>query len=572
MTPARETLWFLPVTGQIHSLVASTGFQAIGVFATSSRSHELLAEYAHVSFFQQYNNEIVTAVISLVTGIVLTIIAPALVRRLSSVVRWTARRIGSERSLAREYRKNLAFEVRQLKLLGMTKPRDLKDVFVPLRIREPGQPAISPGDVSLAYPTLTAALSGHQRVTVLGDPGAGKTSIARHATLLAAEGRIKINGKALTPFYIALNEIKKEFESPDHKSEPVGSDPEGILAAAMEMYGFPGAQSFVGRRLRAGTCLVIFDGFDELASDSRQDTAAAMIRRLARNYHAENRIIVTSREAGFRTTLFNAFTTLVIEDLPAEQAHAYIMSWFAGDPGRGTDLIRILEESPRLQSLASNPLMLAVICITYDARGDLPHRRADLYEYCIDTLNILWDESRGVNREAAFSGPTKLTVLKQVAFELHAERKADCSAREFLAAVRKHLPEAGAKLYQDSEFVDEVIEHTGLIRQKGVDALAFQHLTFQEYLAARKLVDDGQSGLEYLADQAIDPWWSEPIVLAAGILRNATALIEGIYQKVSPNLTDETCLLLGKCITDADLSDFALKDEILERVIKLAYP
>jgi hypothetical protein len=523
------------------------------------------------SFWQRYEPEEVTAALSLITGIILVFVMPALIHRISSILRWASRRLGTERSFYRQYRRSLAFDVRQLKLLGMAKPRDLEQVFIPLRIRDPIKHNVSASADPGEYATLDSALSYHSRVTILGDPGAGKTSLARHATLLAAEGKLRIRGRLYTPFYIALNEIKSEFDTTDQKASPI-NQPEEIMAAAMKSYGFPKAQAFVIRRLRAGSCLIFFDGFDELASDRRQDVAAAMIRRLAHNYDAANRIVVTSREAGFRGALFSAFETLEIEDLPLEQAHMFVKNWFSDNVDDGARLLQILDENRKIQSLASNPLMLAIVCITYDARGDLPSRRADLFAYCIDTLIELWDESRGVIREAAFSPQMKLAVLKNIAFDLHVAKKADCSKREFLLAVRKHLPEAGAKPYQDTAFVDEVIEHTGLIREKGPNTLAFQHLTFQEYLAARKIVDDGESGIAYLMDRVTDPWWAETVVLAAGILRDATDLIERIYQQESPNVADQIYLLLGRCLSDADLSDAKMKDEILARVVGLAYP
>jgi predicted NACHT family NTPase len=532
---------------------------------TPSPSLMTMLGRAQPSFWVQYRSAIVSAALALISGIILTLIAPAIFRKITSFAHWVARRIGPERIKSRQYCSNLAFEVRQIKLLGMASPRDLEEVFVPLRIRGPG----TRHRTAKAYPSLIAALSDHSQITMLGEPGAGKTTVARHVALLAAEGSFKIEGKTLIPFYIPLNEMKQRFEPVPGKDELA---PEEILSMAMEAGGFEGAQSYINRRLRAGRCLVIFDGFDELANDARQSTAAAMIRRLARNFGTANRIVVTSREAGFRPSWFSTFTTLAIEDLPSEQAHSYISKWFSKEPSRAEVLIRILEENARLRSLASNPLMLAVICITYEARGDLPNRRADLYEYCIDTLNTLWDESRGVDRAPAFSGPAKLAVLNQVAFELQAERKVEFTKRDFSAKIRKHLPDVGAKFYQEDDFVKELIEHTGIVRGSGADMLAFQHLTFQEYLAARKLVDEDVRGLDYLANFAADPWWSETIVLAAGIMRDATELVRRIYQKSLPVLSDDICLLLGKCITDADLTDLGLRDEVLKGIIKLAVP
>lgn len=524
-----------------------------------------------LSFLEKYQTQIVTALLAFISGVLLTLVFPALLKYGKQGLVWLYQKLRIERQLHSHYCKNVADDLRKLKILGMVKPRDLEQVFVPLQIREYVRRDLPKGsengEVSAATLGFHDALERFSHIVILGDPGAGKTTLAKHATVLCAERELRINGRAYLPIYAPLNELKPFLankEMPDQELED-------ILVDILKSYGFPEARDFLLRHLKNGDCLILLDGFDELANERHQETVALKTRNLARSYHEDNRVILTSRAAGFRGALFSRFVTLEITDLPFEQAQAFITGWFNEVPDKAERLINILRDNRRLQLLADNPLMLAVICIAFEHREDLPQRRADLYERCVDTLIRLWDESRGIDREALFDVGPKEIVLCHVAFDFHVTRKTDFFKAELLASIRKHLPKAKEKQYRDEEFLEEILEHTGIIRQKAHDTFAFQHLTFQEYLAAQVLAKDSEMGTKFILDHLDDSWWAEPIVLTAGILRDATELVEEIYVRVQHRPSDDVYLLLGRCLTDADLTNFELKDEILSRVVAIAH-
>ena len=56
-------------------------------------------------------------------------------------------------------------------------------------------------------------------------------------------------------------------------------------------------------------------------------------------------------------------------------------------------------------------------------------------------------------------------------------------------------------------------------------------------------------GIEFILAHLEDPWWTEPIVLTAGILRDATQLVEKVYEQVQRRPSDDVYLLLGRCLT-----------------------
>lgn len=522
-------------------------------------------------FLEKHQTEIVTALLALIGGVLLRHFLPGLLKYGKKGLIWLYQNLRIERQLHSHYCKNVAGDLRKLKILGMVRPRDLEQIFIPLRIREYVRRDLPQGSGNGKVPAATLgfhdALEQFSHIVILGDPGAGKTTLAKHATVLCAERKLRINGRTYLPIYVPLNELKP-FLTDEEASKREFED---ILADVLKSYGFPEAKDFLIKHLKYGDCLILLDGFDELANERHQETVALKTRDLARSYDENNRIVLTSRVAGFRGALFSRFTTLEISDLPFEQAKAFVTRWFGDVPDKAERLINILQDNRRLQLLANNPLMLAVICITFEYHEILPQRRVDLYERCVDTLIRLWDESRGIDREALFDAGQKETVLRHVAFDFHVARKTDFSKAELLASIRKHLPKAKEKHYRDEEFLEEILEHTGIICQKAQDTFAFQHLTFQEYLAAQVLAKDLEMGTKFILDHLDDSWWVEPIVLTAGILRDATELTEEIYERVQRRPSDDVYLLLGRCLTDADLTNFELKDKVLSRVVAIAH-
>ena len=82
----------------------------------------------------------------------------------------------------------------------------------------------------------------------------------------------------------------------------------------------------------------------------------------------------------------------------------------------------------------------------------------------------------------------------------------------------------------------------------GTGLYAFSHLTFQEYLAAREIVDN-RSRQNLLLETAGDEWWQEVTLLYAG-MTDATAIIDALIATEE----DEGCarlLLAGRCVAEA---------------------
>ncbi len=102
--------------------------------------------------------------------------------------------------------------------------------------------------------------------------------------------------------------------------------------------------------------------------------------------------------------------------------------------------------------------------------------------------------------------------------------------------------------------------------ETGLDTYAFSHLTFQEYLAARALVDD-EAGRETLLKRLREPWWQETLLLYVG-MTDATPVIRdltGLGQ--TGGLHDLSGLLLaGRCVAEAVRLDADARSDVLARL------
>ncbi len=501
------------------------------------------------------------------------------------------RHLRVERAIEVNYRKKLARELRSIQLFSMPEAKNLEVFYVPLRLAGWIEPDLrADNKLSDSQPMhVSEALDAFERISIIGNPGAGKTTVTSHAAAAVAENNLSINGKDYFPVYVQLRRLKSFLGSPNYETKSL----EQLASEHLAEYGFPEPDKYLERRLRAGDCLIVLDGFDEIADrdGTLQQRLANKVRDLIERTDAGNRIVLTSRSSGYVPAWFNGFRVLEMTDLTLDQAKQFVSGWF-GDAHKeqGTALQKIIEVSDRLQLLVTNPLMLAIVCFVYGSQPReedfLPRRRVDLYERCVGALITDWDKSRGIKRDARFTADEIRTVLCHVAYDALRQEKIDFSRQSLLASVRTHLPKAKRYQYEDGEFVEEVLQHTGLFKEKAHDTIGFLHLTFQEYLAAkiieRKVLDgsemkDVRGQLGDVIMNVINPAWTEPIALAAGIMRGRPELVDELYETYKTHSSPELQMLLALCMRDADLEDFAFdpgfmikRDEILSNLVETA--
>ncbi len=388
--------------------------------------------------------------------------------------------------------------------------------------------------------TVGKALSQTSRMTILGLPGGGKTTLLKRlATAYAFPERRSLVGDELPPrdwlpLLIRCRQLGALVRSPITEilaEIPLRAEMSNELAECFRTLTFA--------NLRDGAALLLIDGLDEIANGGDRVAFVHQLRTFLATY-PNAALVLTSREAGFRLiggalrTLCQHFT---LDDLDEDEIRTLTLNWHkevVGDTAHvhseAEKLAQTIVSNERLFELASNPLLLTTLLLVKRWVGQLPTKRTVLYGKAIEVLLMTWNvESYDpIDQEEA------IPQLGYVAFWMMCagtQRISVKRLRELLNKARTEMPEIlGCARNSVSEFIDRVELRSSLLILSGhmeddggiFPAYEFRHLTFQEYLAAHAIVNGHYSGRDEADDLVTvlkphmdDGRWSEVVPLAS---------------------------------------------------------
>jgi predicted NACHT family NTPase len=289
--------------------------------------------------------------------------------------------------------------------------------------------------------------------------------------------------------------------------------------------------------LADGKAIVLFDGLDEVNLEGgARLRLTGTVRDFARQY-GNNRVLITCRTAATEY-VFEGFNYCELAEFTQEQIEAFVARWFQQDQAKREAFWKAFmqPEHERLRDLGWRPLLLTMLCLTFEETMAFPRRRAELYEEAIDALLKKWDSSRSIQRDMVYR-KLSLGYKRQLLMEIAAEtfergeqfmRKRDLAAR--VSTFLRRLPPADGGEDVEGEAVLRSIEaQHGLLIERAHDIYSFSHLTFHEYFAARYIADHPERAvLRGVVSHAADPRWREVLLLTASMLdyRNVARLFE----------------------------------------------
>ncbi|MFF5083842.1 NACHT domain-containing protein [Actinoplanes sp. NPDC000266] len=413
-------------------------------------------------------------------------------------------------------------------------------------------------DSSRAYPLSVAYLSLH------ASQATGDDRLVSVEELAGASDRIFIRGQAglgktTLLQWIAVNSARRTF--PDHLNSWNATVPFFVPLRRFATADLPAPGDFVnevGRhiadempagwvqeQLRSGRGVVLVDGIDELPDDRRIHARRWISELIAAFPRA--RYVVTSRPGAVPAEWLGGDDFRVVELAPMDRQSVtvFVERWHRAmlEQTRTLEqresildyqrrLLRAIDRNRHLRQIVAYPLLCALTCALHkDRRGQLPSSRMELYEVALHMLLERRDEEREIKALNTLSRTQKMLLLQDLAYWLMRNGQSDAAKEEALDRIAVKLRKMPRVALDEHETYQVLLERSGLIREPTHDRVDFIHRTFQEYLAAKEAVDEGD--LRSLVLHADEDQWHETIVMAAGHTkaRGSKTLIEGLLAK-----------------------------------------
>lgn len=466
---------------------------------------------------------------------------------------------------------------------------------------------------------LSAALRDQARTVVLGNPGAGKTTLLRFLALQFAlacrDGNPAVQdsegnqyGETRLPIFFRVADYADAFAKDKNLKLS-----RFLAAPFANVAPEPSIAALFNDALKRGQAFLMLDGLDEVIDAGDRALIAGEIEDFIAGLDARNRVIITSRIAGYReAALGGAYQHFTLLDLERDQIEKFLHCWchaterfqtkdaseeeIARNARREIDgILQAVDENPGVARLAVNPLLLTILALIHRNGARLPNRRVELYELATKTLLEDWQLARGIPTAKIVREHEAAQFLWPLAYWLHRERPRGLATEQeikqqlarFLADKRKLEPDDAEIIEAVNDFLYRVRQHTGVIVERAPRQYGFMHLTFEEYFAARELVRRPDRLAKRIYELRHQPRWQEPILLAIGYVSEAypdlpgelirTAILaegeeareEGFTPSLYEDVLHRDLLFAAQCIGDCATIEPQVRRGVVERLVKL---
>ncbi|MEV4425344.1 NACHT domain-containing protein [Streptomyces sp. NPDC049602] len=362
-------------------------------------------------------------------------------------------------------------------------------------------------------------LARHDKVLLRGAAGSGKTTLIQWLAVSAATGGDRADDMAYLhgriPFVLPLRSLAR------HGERLPASD--RFLSAVDCPLSPP--DGWADRVLAAGRGLVLVDGIDEIP-EAERGRARRWLRDLLDAYDG-NRWLVTSRPTAVRDDWLatDGFAEITLAPMSSAEVATFVRRWHraAGPEAAPYEqpLLDALRTTTEVAQLATNPLMCGLICaLHHGRRGFLPRGRKALYDAALSMLLSRRDRERDMGTPYGIDlGETpQIQLIQRIAYWLTLNGRTAIDRAHAESVVREAVPAVTeAAGYDPGTVFTHLLHRSGLLREPTADTVDFVHRTFQDYLAAKALVERWDIGV--LVGHAADDQWEDVIRMAVGHAR-----------------------------------------------------
>jgi len=390
-------------------------------------------------------------------------------------------------------------------------------------------------------------LQAPQSTLLLGDPGAGKSSLMKRIALDIAEGKWD---SARVPLFVEARAYwvwrgaHPGRSLIDYALEPLARRT-GV--DAKELYDI----LFDFQKNKSSAVLLV-DGLDEIASS---DEAVEDVYGQLNEMRSPVRWIASSRPAGLVTSPGESFRCELVE-LDEEAIEAIVDNWCGclNSPAFPVSADHLLQEvlsSASNREMARNPFLLTAMCFlkAQAPDKDLPRTRIDVYSGLLECIGL---QARQNYRRRDVLTPQHVRTLEAFCFDLYDSKQVrQIFTRDDWDSFMQSRPEVRVDF-------DRSIVPARLLTSwdVGVERFHFAHLSLQEFLVARAMQ---KHSAEFALSKRFHPAWRAvfrfygALLLSSGKEEEFRALVSEIHR--TPDYTGYTLLTLAEIFSDCGVRD-----------------
>lgn len=475
---------------------------------------------------------------------------------------------------ARKYTKHLIQHLNIIRVLGMEKPSTLENLYVNAFLHDETIETFSATRDELMnnYSSNTRMnvserkrlsteniINSFDKIVILGNPGSGKTTFLKSIALLNLKKEAIVKKRRI-PIFISLRDYSQS-----------SLDMEQFLVHQFNLHLSDDSEKLIKRLLLKGKCQILLDGLDEISS-SKQAQVITEINDFSTKFK-DNQIVVSCR-IGAYYNWFTHFCNLEIAHFDQSQIEEFSKKWFT-DKETNKDFLTKLKENDAINELASNPLLLSMICLSYKARNTFPENKAKLYKSAIEVLMEKWDKQKQVKRDEFNKELTSKDIISVISDVGHGTFKRGelflprrTLSRYIEEGIMK-LKKVPAQHINGSKMLTSIEVNQGIFSKMSSDIYSFSHLTFQEYFAAKYIesVMDIDEIKRFLDDHLYKDKWREVIAIISGLLPVGDEYISYFRKRIKKLASqDKKVIKLLKLAEKINLLD---SPNILERLISI---
>ncbi|MGL5835519.1 MAG: NACHT domain-containing protein, partial [Waterburya sp.] len=437
----------------------------------------------------------------------------------------------------------------------------------------------------------------YKYLVILGDPGAGKSTLLQY---LAVEWA-KIPPKNLPSHPLTLLvELRSYIQ--DFKDKRCQNFLEFIHKGSSWICHLD--QIELDKRLKRGEVRVLFDGLDEVFDPQQRSNVIAQIHSFTQTY-SQAKVIVTSRIIGYKPQQLKdaEFHHFMLQDLEPKQIEDFLQKWHNLTYSEATEsqkkqdrqqrITKAIEESPAIQQLAANPLLLTMMAIL-NRNQDLPRDRAKLYERSSELLLYQWDVEAKLLEDPELKSididyQDKQAMLREVAHFMQATEKGLAgnliSQQDLQTVLIQYLNTIDVKPTRKVArlMIEQLRTRNFILCDIGSNYYAFVHRTFLEYfcawwyiwqLEAQKITIE-QIKTEVFGNHWQDESWHEVLRLIAGMIlepKNVGEIIEYLLAQNGESANFANLFLAADCLAEVRNRKpiTGIADKLLEKLKQFA--